>query len=365
MPLTPAEEQELAQLQQHDNSNALKDFFRGASPVSSNVLAQVKDRSKMASNPDLQGPRLPNSGTQDEQKLTQDIVGSMAGNFMPAGTANPISYLARRTGLSSIPDKIMQAAVGMKKYIPGIGDNLMEQGVVGTKSMMQNQISNKLQQEAINKDAILGSMSGRIDSGQISNKVKQMADKFSVDGVVPANVRPQTDVIYNTAQDIASRGMVSPRQAGKYAQIAGNIGYQGDKPVERLAGQVARTENTGYRQALENQYTNEFGDQVPNQVQDVYSKLEALVKGKQGLSRPSTIGITPQGGVSLPSLKGLLLGGSTGSVTAHGLNKAGSAVSSAAPRIGAHIAEQQSTQPKQQGLSPEEEAELNTLLSSQ
>lgn len=378
MPLTPAEEQELAQLQQSDASKGLKSFLNPA------LNAQMTDRIKMGANPNLQGPRMSLDPTPEEAEQGKEALNAAAGSFVPEGSINPVSWLINKSPLGKIPDKMMQAAVGMKKYVPGVGDTLINEGVWGTKSGMQEQIASKLQKEVANREAVLGSMSGRIDSGQISSKVAQMSNKFSVDGVVPEAVRPQVGVIQKAAADIGSRGQVSPRQAGKFAQISGEIGYQGDKPVERLAGQVARTENSGYRQALSDQYANEFGDSVPNKVDETYGKLAAFIKGKQGLSKAQPLNIV-QPGVKDLALGGIgaVLGGAPGSaigyaaskaaqtplarsIGAQALGKGGSAVSKAMPYAAGRVAEEKANnQPQSGGLTPEEEHELQTLLSSQ
>jgi hypothetical protein len=299
--------------------------------------------------------------------LSKDALNAVAGSLVPEGTPNPLGWIAEKTGLSKIPDKIMQGAVGLKKFIPGVGDELMSQGVYGTKGMMQKQIAKKLDMANSERDAILAALPGKVDSAPVAERVAKLGKQFSTPGgIVPSEVAPEFGKVADAAKEIAARGELSAPEAGKLASIAGNIGYRGEKPVERIAGKIAQQEHAGYRKALEELGAKAGAQQPfpePNKVAEVYSKLSPLTKASKAINKPVTestgmlslkdyfggaAGGAVAGPVGIPIGVALakFLGTPVGKASAaYALKGAGKAVGQAPARIAGRMATDESGQP--------------------
>lgn len=351
MPLSPQEEAELAQLEAEVGPQV---------PYRPKNLAETKEA--------LFSPKA----MQERQKLSEDTVSAVGGSFMPQGTANPLSWLARKSGLSAIPDRLMQKAVGLKKYIPGVGDNLMEQGVRGTKAGMTGQVGSKITQQ----DDILGravdSIKGNINSAPVADDVAAMGSRYTTPGgITPQSVASEAEKVAASAQDIAGRGAVAPQEALKLKRIAGEVGYKYGEPLAKLNSRLAQKEGMGYGKALEEAYAQSVPNS-PNMVAEANSKLSALLKAKKGLNAPESLAshLFPN---AVLGGAGYAAGGNEGagaaiaaryaaksplvqSYGAHALSKLGSGAAQASLR-GAGMAAGRSNS----RLSPAEESELEQL----
>lgn len=331
MPLTPEEQEELNHLE--------KELGQERRPN----LDQVRE--------DLLGPKA----RADRMELNKGAVDAAASSFMPEGTANPLSWLASKTGLNKIPGKLMSSAVGLKKYIPGVGESLMDQGVIGTKGMMAEQVGTKLGEQEAAKQALLKDLPGTVDSQEVADSVKQLSDRYQTPGgIIPRVVKPEFQKVRGAVVDIANRGPVSAPEAGKLASIAGNLGYRGDKPVQKLEGIIGQREHAGYREGIEKLYSQANPGQ-PNEVANTYQKLSSLIKAKRGLAAPET------SAVSIPSRLGLgsLIGGLPGATAAYGSRVAGK-VAARAPMDEAALQAAESNKASS-GLTPDEKAEKDQL----
>lgn len=279
-------------------------------------------------------------GQQLQNEASSGAVRSMASSFMPEGTASPLGWLAEKTGVSSVGDRLMQKAVGLKKYIPGVGDSLVEQGVGGTKGMMQGQIASGLEEQGGRLQDAVSSIPGKIDNSEVAQQVSDVANKYRTSlGRVPEAVQGEMGLVNKTAQDIGNRGMTSPQEALDFKRIAQQVGYKQGEPLSKLASQLAQKESSGYGSALENAYQQSAGEGAPNVVADANEKLSALLRGKKGLNAPESLSSSGLAGVlgkdavagGIGALVGGPVGATAGVVARHALS------SPAALSAGAHV----------------------------
>lgn len=339
MPLSPQEEAELKQLESEQTAPqgkpSLEDLIRGK--------GMSTDVSKLADSTDGHG---------------NEIAEAAAANFAPAGEGTGLmSLLGEKTGLNKIPDYLMQKAIGMKKLVPGLGTNLLDQGVVGTKGMMQRQVSSKLAEEGGNLTNAVNRIKGPINSQDVADKVASGMSKFSTEsGIIPEQVRPEFDRIASVAGDIADRGPVSPQDALKLKRIAGEVGYKEGEPLTKLNSKLAQTEGQGYGDALKNAYSEQYPDS-PNAVASANDKLSALIKGNKALTQPDRVARSDWSTRVLKNTVDLPI---VNSVAAKGLQKAGRATATVVPAVARRAAVAAMPQSTSK-LSPEEEDELRKL----
>ncbi len=275
-----------------------------------------------------QGGKLTPQEDAAQLEQSKEAVRAIGGSFVPQGTANPLAWLARRTGLSQVPDKLMQKAVGLKKFIPGVGETLMDEGVVGTKAGMAKQVESKLGARDADLDAAVAKIKGPISSEPVANEVTGLKSRYTTsDGYTPEVAAPEATAVANSAKDIGAREAASPQKALELKRIAAKVGYKEGEPLARLKSELAQAESRGYGQQLERGYA-ESNPGVPNAVAESNSKLSALMKAKRGLDTPESLTAgSVAGGIVKDAVAGgigALIGGPGGGVAGMAARRAGS-----------------------------------------
>lgn len=301
---------------------------------------------------------------------------------------------AEKTGLAQIPGRLMASAVGTK-YAPKVGSELVSEGLVGTRGMLQNQVEKGLATHGAKLESAVSQIPGKIESAPVSQKVAEVANKFKTPGgTVPANFEPEVQKVVTAASDIAGRGAVEPSEALALKRLGGKAGWSRDKPLSSLEALIGRAESGGYGSELEGAYGKAFPE-APNAVSSANSRLSALIKANSSMAKQAPPNVLADIGES--AIKGGIAGvvggkvpgvavglGSmvakspfTKSVAAQGLSKTGQAIAS---RQGSNVAayemlhaagsaDQMSHTPTADrldtALTPEEEAELTKRLSTQ
>lgn len=314
MPLTPQEELELKQLE--------------------------KEVGQVPSKPDLQSlindPRL--------KELAEGYPKAMVASLPAPGIAKLLGKVGEMTGLSKIPDKLMQVAVGMKKYQPGVGSSLINQGLMGTKNQLAGQVGSKLAQEEATLANAVKSIPGQVESSAVGKEVQNLAKPYQTSsGTVPSSVEPEFNKINQAASEISSRGPVSPQEALELKRIAGRVGYKEGEPLAKTISKIAQSEAKGYKQGLSKAY-EQVNPAGPNIVEESLGKESALLQAKRGLSKPESLAYKDPIRLLLGRTVGSPLAMST---TAQATSKGPRLVTEAALRLSA--------------LKPEEHDELSQL----
>lgn len=157
--------------------------------------------------------------------------------------------------LGKVGDVGMQMSVGRKKYTPGVGQALAEEGIMGTRGQMQEQVENALKSKGKEISDIAKSIpAGSIDASKISKEVQ-------VDSLrpflIPGGAKPSSadvekiSAIKGFAEDIAGRGVESGEQALARRVAAGQRSYGGrENPLLSMLSQMSKKEQQGYSEAL-------------------------------------------------------------------------------------------------------------------
>lgn len=279
MPLTPAEQKELAELEALDAQTKPKSSYQ----LMNEAAAQSVDRVRMQANPELQGPRLPEGPTPEEQQVHEGVLQGVAGGFYPEQTANVIKSIA--SGAKNLSGRLMNRAVGMKSAAPEIGAQIAEEGVVGTRGMMGRQIESRLGQRGQELEQAVEAIPGQIPNAPVASEVEQLATKYTTpEGNIVTGADPHLAKIKSAVDQILSRGeSVSPKEAVRLKRGAQTMGYREGEAMPQLAGKIGQAEAGGYGQQLEQAYAERVGG--PNKVASSNEKLTALLKGKQALSK--------------------------------------------------------------------------------
>jgi hypothetical protein len=162
------------------------------------------------------------------------------------------SALAKLLGKAG--DVGMQVAVGRKKYTPGVGTELADQGIMGTQRGMQKQVANRLGVTGEEMQRIASEIP-EIDARAIGNEMSgELTGPLTGQGAIRPSARDVGTVndMRAFADDIASRGQETGAQALARRKAAGASAYSAKTADPKLSplAQASKLEQQKYSQAL-------------------------------------------------------------------------------------------------------------------
>lgn len=184
-----------------------------------------------------------------------------------------VGSLARRGG-----DRLMQQAVGRTKFSPGVGETLVNEGIVGTKGMMRRQVENKknaVYQEMI--DSVKDSPK-TIEAKSIADNIRGLAKEYRINGKVSELDQPTVELIEGAAKDIEGRGAESLADALQRRKIAGSRGFSSvtDQAKQSVVGRISKEEQKGYSGLLK---------EAEESLKDLDPRYAALAKAAKPLNK--------------------------------------------------------------------------------
>ncbi len=176
---------------------------------------------------------------------------------LPEAGGRAIGAAAR--GVGKAGDYLMQKAVGMKKYIPGVGETLADEGIIGTKNMMADQVEKALE----SRGSEIGELSKGISEVSTDTPAQAVFNRAQKLILPDGSIRPENLEEYNQLKQLADRitesggeagtatGEMAAAQrasAGKLAKKAG--AYRLTNPSEGMKAGMYGSEQGGWSQAL-------------------------------------------------------------------------------------------------------------------
>lgn len=222
------------------------------------------------------------------QGAAGDSEDRVRGAVVGAGMSLGLDGLSKM--LTKPGDAAMQIAVGRKKYTPGVGTTLADEGIVGTERMMERQVGRKLQERGSELGELASEIPGTpFNSQEIARSVaKDAARPMIVPGGQPSAAdMTKLSTIREFAEDVASRGAESGPQALSRRVAAGGRSYRGkEDPLQSLVGQLSKLEQQKYSQALKDAHAATSGG---SQFADTDKAYAALKRAQAGLSEETSL----------------------------------------------------------------------------
>lgn len=235
-------------------------------------------------------------------KLMQDPLMKMAAQAGQGPLANiagePLAGLARLVGkgVGTAGDMLMQKAVGLRRYTPGVGQTLANSGVMGTEGMMRGQIESALE----SKGQELGSLARSVESvptRPIAERVGERAAKLvGPDGEILPENATEFNKYSKAASDISKDDAISGETAAfrrmQQGRVAKNAGRYRDNPAQGLKAQLAGEQQAAYSEALKN---------AAPELADVDKSYGHLAAADSAMAKPETLATSSIIGKFLPT----------------------------------------------------------------
>lgn len=199
----------------------------------------------------------------------------------------PLAKLAGMLGggITKGGDMLMQKAVGLSRYVPGVGETLADEGVLGTKGMMRGQIENALESKGQEMGSLARSVP-EVDTQPVAEKLGEKASSYiSPEGQVLPQQMPEFNKFSQAASDVSGEGPISGEEAAfrrmQYGKIAKNAGRYRENPAQGLKAQLAGQQQAGYSEALK---------QAAPGLSDIDNAYGNLSTADAAMSKPESLG---------------------------------------------------------------------------
>lgn len=232
------------------DSPAKQDAVSGSVPMAVPAAGLPAGALKLAEFLNASGPRRIAMGAA--QGVVSDPEHPVAGGLKGAAMSAVPEGLGKF--LKGSGDVAMQAAVGRKKYTPGVGTTLADEGIWGTRKGMTEQVNNQIKNRAEELHELAAEIPGKpMDSVQMARNVfGSVAKPYAVPGAAPSAADvPKLETIWDFGMDMASRGAETGAQGLQRRIAAGQRSYRGkEDPLQSLLGQLSKGEQIQYSGAL-------------------------------------------------------------------------------------------------------------------
>lgn len=211
-----------------------------------------------------------------------DLVGGALGGKAAAGA---VSNVAEKTGLSSIPGRLMSMAAGTE-YTPKVGQALVSEGLAGTKGMLRDQVAQSLEKHGSSLKEAVKSLSENISHSPAASEVRSLRSLLTApdSGLPLSGAESGLKAISERAAQIEARGApATPLDALSFKRGAGNLGFPGGEYSPTLASKIGQAESSAYGNQLADAYQS-ANPGSENIVASANNKLSALLKAKEGLA---------------------------------------------------------------------------------
>lgn len=286
-------------------------------------LEELEQLEQKFGQPQAEQP-APTAGYSPKQLEDPTLQSMMTGMFGMGGVSN--TARAAAPGLAQVigkpfgkaGDYLMQKAAGMKKFIPGIGKTMANEGMVGTKGMLRNQTAKALTKHGQNISTQAAKIPGLIDNGPVADKVGSLAERRILStGDIPVEESKAVGQILGKARELAQSPAVSGQTQAELRAMAGRrareMGAYKTLPSAAIKSQLASAEQAGRSEALKKAYGSAFPDQ-PNllaQSDDAYSALSKVQEGLKNQEPLSTFNVATK---LIPAAIGTAAGGLPGAM---------------------------------------------------
>lgn len=197
-------------------------------------------------------------------------------------------------GLEKGGDVLMQLGVGRKKYTPGVGTTLAEEGLVGTKGMLKGQTERGLQRRGEDIRDAVAAIDPRkgISAAAVAEGVENAASRplIGKQGLTPSVAdQPKIAKITEFADDIAKRGVEAPVDALQRRVAAGTRGYAGkEDPLQSLVGQMSKNEQRLYSSGLKDA-ASQTSPELGSKLAKADTAYGALKRAQKSLSEDPSL----------------------------------------------------------------------------
>lgn len=239
------------------------------------------------------GKASTNAGSAGLQKYLSNLVNGDSdrtqgvGGAMALGGGGSLALDGIAAGTGKLADWLQQAAAGMTKYKPGIGTNLINQGVWGTKNSMANQVADMLPAKEQEVQQAVAGIKGNADAQDIGDAISNVGNKFkmpSTGGVSPGmdSYAQKVNDAADAYQSMGEGGELTPQDLLSAKRQGDWLGYTNSgTPATSLEAEIGQAQADKARSLLSDMSEGETARKLADE--------QALILAKKSLTKPDSI----------------------------------------------------------------------------
>lgn len=183
---------------------------------------------------------------------------------------------------------LMRKSLGLKNEVPGIGNELARQGLVGTRGMMERQASSRLPQIEAKVQAALQA-APPVNSGEAAARMADdlLRDRITKGGLVSSGADPEIQKILERASSVATRKEVPAGEALQLARQVETGAYKRRGKIgevkDALSDEMAAAEGSAYKNMLK--------EEVPG-TREALSQEQALILARNAAQKEPGSSVT-------------------------------------------------------------------------
>jgi hypothetical protein len=234
-----------------------------------------------------------NAGSAGLQKYLSNLVSGNSdrtqgvGGAMALGGGGSLALDTASAGAGKLADWLQQAASGMTKYKPGIGTNLINQGVWGTKNGMANQVADMLPAKEQEVQQAVAGIKGNADAQDIGDAISRVGNKFKMPST--GDVSPGMDSYAQKVNDASDAyqsmgegGELTPQDLLTAKRQGDWLGYTNSgTPATSLEAEIGQEQADKARSMLSDMSEGETAKKLADE--------QALILAKKALTKPDSI----------------------------------------------------------------------------
>ncbi len=241
--------------------------------------------------------------------------------------------------------KLIQKAAGIREPSPQVGQELLDEGIWGTRSSMGEQARRGIDQNSEKLGQAVANIPGKADTSALASELQQKAQDLKINGMLPPTEEALAGKYDKLAQFLGAKPEMSYPDLRKFKSGQGSAAYNATSGAvkDTAVGTSSSAAERGAGKMLSDAYgranpgaTNEV-DALNRRISALYdarnglkrgTSLSDLIKGAGAMGAGGAVGGIP--GAAAAALMKSSLGQSAG---AQGLNKVGQGVSKLSPEM--------------------------------
>jgi hypothetical protein len=224
--------------------------------------------------------------------------------------------------------KLIQKSAGIREPSPQVGQELLDEGVWGTRGMMSEQARKGIEKNSEKLGEAVANIPGKADVSGLANDLQQRAQDLKINGMLPPTETGLASKYDALAQFLGAKPEMSYPDLRKFKSGQGSAAYNATSGAvkDTAVGTSSSAAERGAGKMLSEAY-GRANPGVPNQVDALNQRISALYDARNGLKRPMSLSdlIKGAGALGAGSAVGGIPGAAAGALSRSSIGQSSAA----------------------------------------
>lgn len=203
---------------------------------------------------------------------------------MGAGLSGALDAIPAVAGAGA--RKLIQKAVGIREPSPQVGQELLDQGLWGTRGMMSGQARRGIDQNSEKLGEAVANLPGKADTSSLAADLQQRGQDLKINGMLPPTEKSLAGKYDELSQFLGAKPEMSYPDLRKFKSGQGQAAYNATSGAvkDTAVGTSSSAAERGAGKMLSEAY-GKSNPGAPNQVDALNKRISALYDARNGMKR--------------------------------------------------------------------------------